>query len=58
MKVKILKLDKELPTPNYAYDGDAGTDLYSSVDEVVNPNEMRLVPCGIRWQYRMDTKCR
>lgn len=48
MKVKILKTDKELPTPKYAHEGDAGMDLYSAEELVLKPGEHRLVQTGIK----------
>lgn len=47
MEIKLKQLDKELPVPVYAYEGDAGCDLYSSVDKVLKPGERVLVPTGI-----------
>ena len=48
MKVKILKTDKDLPTPKYAHEGDAGMDLYSAEELVLRPGEHKLVQTGIR----------
>ena len=31
MKVLITRLDKDLPTPQYAKPGDAGADIYSRI---------------------------
>ena len=47
MKLKIKKLDKGLPTPCYATQGDAGFDLYSSEGFIIKPNEKRLVKTGL-----------
>lgn len=47
MKVLITKLDKELPTPKYAKPGDAGVDVYSTIDCVLAPGERALIPTGI-----------
>lgn len=41
------RLDAELEAPTYAYPGDAGLDLRSSVDEVLEPFERKMIPCGI-----------
>jgi dUTP pyrophosphatase len=43
----IRRLDKGLPVPVYAHDGDAGCDLLSAVDVVIQPGERVLVPTGI-----------
>jgi dUTP pyrophosphatase len=47
LEVEILQIDKELPLPGYAYQGDAGCDLFSRVDLTVKPGERVLVPTGI-----------
>ena len=47
MRLDILRLDPGLPMPAYAHQGDAGLDLYSTVDVVLAPHERALVPTGI-----------
>jgi dUTP pyrophosphatase len=47
MKVRIKRLDKTLPIPSYAHDGDAGCDLYSRIDYELKPGERKLIPTGI-----------
>lgn len=47
LKIALKKLDQGLPTPTYAYDGDAGCDLYSSINVVLQPQERCLIPTGI-----------
>jgi dUTP pyrophosphatase len=47
MNLKIKKLDKDLPTPCYANEGDAGFDLYSTKDFILKPGEKKLVGTGI-----------
>lgn len=47
MEIELKQIDKELPVPVYAYDGDAGCDLYSRVDVELKPGERALVPSGI-----------
>ena len=47
IKIMIRRLDKGLPVPVYAHDGDAGCDLLSAVDVVIQPGERVLVPTGI-----------
>lgn len=46
--LKIHKLDKLSKTPEYAHTGDAGLDLFSSVDCTIKPFERRKVPTGIK----------
>ncbi len=43
----VVRLDRELPLPARAHDGDAGVDLYSSVDVDLGPGRRALVPTGI-----------
>jgi len=46
-EIAIQRLDAELPLPSYAHPGDAGADLVSAVDVVIEPGERTLVPTGI-----------
>ncbi len=46
-EVSILRLDQDLPMPQYAHDGDAGADIYARERAVLEPGERRLVPTGI-----------
>ena len=43
----VVRLDGDLPMPNRAHDGDAGIDLYSTVDVELAPGQRALVPTGI-----------
>jgi dUTP pyrophosphatase len=43
----VVRLDRDLPMPVRAHDGDAGIDLFSSVDLVLEPGRRALVPTGI-----------
>ncbi|MEI7779404.1 MAG: dUTP diphosphatase [Actinomycetes bacterium] len=47
VRVLITRLDADLPLPSYAYAGDAGADLYTTLDLVLEPGERRMVPTGI-----------
>lgn len=47
MKVLITRLDQELPLPSYAKPGDAGMDIYSTIDLDLAPGARGLVPTGI-----------
>ena len=47
MIVQIQRLDKGLPLPDYALQGDAGMDVYSSIDCTLAPGERAVVPTGI-----------
>jgi len=48
MKVEIFKIDKEMPTPKYAKFGDAGMDVYSREDGILNPGEQKVFGSGLR----------
>jgi dUTP pyrophosphatase len=43
----VVRLDRELPLPSRAHDGDAGIDLYSADDVVLVPGQRALVATGI-----------
>ena len=47
VEISIRRLDPELPLPSYAHTGDAGADLCSAVDLILQPGERTLVPTGI-----------
>jgi dUTP pyrophosphatase len=48
VKLKILKLDKNMPPPSYAKQGDAGLDLYSAENFILKPGQRKAVETGIR----------
>ncbi|PND58056.1 dUTP diphosphatase [Mycobacterium sp. ENV421] len=43
----VVRLDRDLPLPSRAHDGDAGVDLFSAQDVDLAPGERALVPTGI-----------
>jgi dUTP pyrophosphatase len=47
MPLRLKRLDRELPLPTYAHDGDAGLDLFAAQDLVLAPGQRALVPTGI-----------
>ena len=47
VNVLLQQLDPELPVPSYAHPGDAGADLYSRVDYLLQPGQRQLIPTGI-----------
>lgn len=47
VQIPIRRLDPDLPLPAYAHDDDAGADIYTREDMVLEPGERRLVPTGI-----------
>lgn len=48
MKVEIMKLNKDLPTPKYAHHGDAGMDMFSAIDYILQPGEWKIIPTGFK----------
>lgn len=48
MRIKIKILDDKLPIPKYAHNGDAGVDLYSSINFTLKPFERKKIPTGIK----------
>ena len=47
LRVKIKKLADDAIIPNYAHKGDAGMDIYSVEERVLNPGESVLISTGI-----------
>lgn len=43
----VVRLDRELPLPGRAHEGDAGVDLFSARDVELGPGQRALVPTGI-----------
>jgi dUTP pyrophosphatase len=43
----VVRLDRDLPLPARAHDGDAGVDLYSAQDVELQPGQRALVSTGI-----------
>jgi dUTP pyrophosphatase len=45
--VLVRRLDADVPLPAYAHPGDAGADLVTTVDVVLDPGERAVVPTGL-----------
>ena len=45
--IALRRLDPGLPPPAYAHPGDAGADLFTTVDVTLAPGERAMVPTGI-----------
>ncbi|MGJ5634405.1 dUTP diphosphatase [Nostoc sp. CALU 1950] len=54
LKVKLLGDKARLP--EYAHEGDAGLDLFSTVETVIQPGESSLIPIGIIIQLPSKTE--
>ena len=49
LKVRILKIDTDLPTPNYKHHGDAGMDLFAAETTNLMPGERIQIKTGTRF---------
>jgi dUTP pyrophosphatase len=47
MKIPLIKLDPELPTPRRAHEGDAGVDLCAREDTILAAGGWAAVPTGV-----------
>jgi len=47
MKVKIKRIDKNLPLPIYETSGSVGFDLLCREDVIINPSEVALIPVNV-----------
>lgn len=47
MKIKVQRVDPELPLPAHAHPGDAGLDLYAAEDVSLDPRARSAVSTGI-----------
>ena len=48
MKIYFQKIDPSAKLPSYAYDGDAGMDLFSCEDLEIAPHSKALISTGLR----------
>lgn len=48
LKIKLQRLDPELPVPGYVHQTDAGCDLYSRINAIIEPGGRALIPTGIK----------
>jgi dUTP pyrophosphatase len=48
LEIAVQKLHPEVKMPGYAHDGDAGLDLYSTIDHVLQPGARVLIPTGLK----------
>lgn len=51
--IKIELLDRDIPAPKYALEGDAGLDCYSPQTMDLQPHERKLIPLGIKIELPM-----
>lgn len=55
-RLKVKRLNEHARLPEYAHEGDAGLDLYTSTEAVIAPGESALVPTGISIQLPPGTE--
>lgn len=53
VEVRVQRLDPDLPLPSYAHPGDAGADLYSAQDVLLEPASRVIVRTGIAIELPM-----
>jgi dUTP pyrophosphatase len=47
LRVRVRRLDPDVPLPTYALPGDAGADVVTTLDVVLQPGERAVVPTGL-----------
>jgi dUTP pyrophosphatase len=47
MQIKLKRLSPDIPLPQYQTPGSVAFDLASSIDAVINPKEIKLIPTGL-----------
>ena len=48
MELKVKKIQRDVKLPQYGHKGDAGLDLFSSVDFVLAEGQVEAIPTGIK----------
>ena len=56
LKLKIKRINNDALLPKSSYEGDAGLDLTSTGDYVINPGERRLISTGIVIELPKNTE--
>jgi dUTP pyrophosphatase len=56
MNLYIETIDEKAQIPEYAHKGDAGMDLYSIENVILEPGERKLIHTGIRIQLPANTE--
>ena len=54
--VKFKKLHPDAIIPDYAHEGDAGMDLYSIQDDIIEPLTWKLIPTGLACELPTGTE--
>lgn len=62
MRIRIKKVRDDIPTPGYAYKGDAGYDLICAEDMVIEPGQTVKIPTGLAFEiaegYQLEIRPR
>jgi dUTP pyrophosphatase len=48
LEIAVQKLHADVKMPAYAHEGDAGLDLYSTINHTLQPGERVLIPTGLK----------
>ena len=48
LEIAVQKLNADVKMPAYAHEGDAGLDLYSTINHTLQPGERVLIPTGLK----------
>ena len=54
--LKVVKIHKDAIVPYFAHPGDAGLDIYSVEEKVLNPGERALIKTGIKIELPRNTE--
>lgn len=62
VNIKVTKDTEDAQLPSYAHFGDAGADLYANEEIDIQPNEVKIIPTGLRVEipdgYEMQVRPR
>jgi dUTP pyrophosphatase len=47
MRIRIIRVEKDLPLPAYQTEGAVAFDMYSRVDAVLQPKELKILPSNL-----------
>lgn len=56
MTLKVMRLHEQAQLPQYAHADDAGLDLFSVVEETLQPGESKLIATGVAIALPPDTE--
>lgn len=48
MKLKVKRIQKQAKLPRYSHKGDAGLDVFSALDCILQEGEIKAIPTGIQ----------